>query len=754
MNVYFLKGNHMKRITAILALLAASAFAVPMQSMAQYSFVTYKQAWNSGVSYGLSDMVTYGGATYLSTGALNQGNTPGGGSLYWTAVNGTVGAVSSLTTTGTGAATLASGVLNIPTPISGSTTCPLQNATNLCITASPYNASGAGLTTTATTGTNAPGTTINVGSCATWDPVIARGTLIAGAGVSGVSYIGPATCLSNVMHLTAATSTSVTSGHIVQHDETAAELAAIAALQTAGGGTIWHPDGTYLVSGPLLDTSGANAVLPMPTIPNYSREASGLGPLLISLQGFEKSPSATIQAFNTTGNFIGGYDATDTGGGHPPFTDVWLDIKGLNFVGPSNPGMVMINAQAIEAFTILDLVSTTAAPSAFPTNAAGTAIIFPALGDQVRISADNVAEGGFFNAFVVGEHARIGSLYAANTANCFTFDGGPGSYGTYHGNTATAQYLWGLGCTNGIVAGSRLTTINVQVADLENTTGTDILDPSDYLHGVVNYNKTFPSYCGASVSGGTNLQINPLQCMPQYGSGGGGGGAPSGMMEDWASQDGSGTTLANTGIDSTNSMTTTNVTWAAATGFTGTVATYNGTTSSAVAASATGTGFDGTTPFSACVWFNTTTYSPSQQFLISTLDTALTTTNPGWRFEIASTGGFLVYFISSTGTSDMLEVATAGSVLPAAGTLTHVCFTYDGSKSAGGTKLYAQGALISSAGIGTLTGSIASVSPAYLGTEMDGTSPFFGALGRVRIFNRVLTPTEVTAMHTAGPSAY
>jgi hypothetical protein len=48
-------------------------------------------------------------------------------------------------------------------------------------------------------------------------------------------------------------------------------------------------------------------------------------------------------------------------------------------------------------------------------------------------------------------------------------------------------------------------------------------------------------------------------------------------LELWLGRDGSGSTLANTGTDSTNSATGHNLTWASTTGFTGTVAQYNGT---------------------------------------------------------------------------------------------------------------------------------------------------------------------------------
>jgi hypothetical protein len=332
--------------------------------------------------------------------------------------------------------------------------CPLQNATNICITAPPYNAVGDGAT-----------------------------------------------------------------------DNTAVFLAAIAALNTQPScGTIWGPSGTYLVGGPLLDPGGANAVLPVPKIANYTNNYC-----LISFRGYQKPVGDTpatgfvIKFTNTTGNSIGGYDSV-TGGGFPPFTNVWLDFQDVTLIGPANPGSVMINASSILDLTYRDLLIETTG-SSLPTNAAGVAIKFPSLANGVRLVGEGAfAESGYYTAIMPGEHTHITHAAVSHSVNCVVADSGAnvGAPSSYRGNTLTIDYLWCGPGTNGIMAGTHPTAVHISTLDLESVTGNGVNDPSNLLHGIINFNVPFPfggmSYCNLNASGGANLQINALWCIPQYSS--------------------------------------------------------------------------------------------------------------------------------------------------------------------------------------------------------------------------------------------
>ena len=66
--------------------------------------------------------------------------------------------------------------------------------------------------------------------------------------------------------------------------------------------------------------------------------------------------------------------------------------------------------------------------------------------------------------------------------------------------------------------------------------------------------------------------------------------------------------------------------------------------------------------------------------------------------------------------------------------------------------LYINGAVQTTTSKGnSLTGSAANSNPVKFGERIDGSVPLNGAMGYVRIYNRVLSANEVSAMYTAGP---
>lgn len=132
--------------------------------------------------------------------------------------------------------------------------------------AAPYYGIGSSTTTT-TTGTNASGaSTINVASSSSFSA--SQGVYIAGAGAAGANYIGTVQSVPNGTSIVVspAISTTVSAGAKVQHDNTAAFNSAIAAVVTAGGGTIDLPDvDTYRVNGAF--DARTNSVITFPANP-------------------------------------------------------------------------------------------------------------------------------------------------------------------------------------------------------------------------------------------------------------------------------------------------------------------------------------------------------------------------------------------------------------------------------------------------------------------------------------------------------
>jgi len=325
------------------------------------------------------------------------------------------------------------------------TPCPLQNATNICITQPPYSA----------------------------DPT---GTV----------------------------------------DATNAFNSAIAALASSGG-TIWVPSGTYNLNGPLLDTGGANAILPMPKIPNNTQPY-----VLIQIKGLDKPTwgtftGAVLQTTATTGNLIGGFDNA-TGAGIPPFTNVGLNLDNLTFLIPTNPGIVVVNALRLQKLHATNLVIGSQAGTV-PSNTSSVGIIMPSLANNVENFIDDVNVYGLYTGYIIGEHTHIGAAYAGNDVNGFIFDVGfTSAVGSHHNsNSISADYLWCQGCTNVIAAGAEITTLHVAEVDMEVTTGHGLSDPSNLLRGVINYNVSIPfgstDYCNANPNGGAFVQLNPMQCQ-------------------------------------------------------------------------------------------------------------------------------------------------------------------------------------------------------------------------------------------------
>jgi hypothetical protein len=644
----------------------------------------------------------------------------------------------------------------------GNPGCISLSASQICITSPPYNASTFGLTTTTTSVTFGVGTSGAVASCSTF--LANQGVLITGAGPSGANYIGTVvTCSGTTLTVTPATSTSVASGIVVQHDETAAFLAAFAAIAASSqlSGTIQGPDGVYLVNGPLLDTSGANAILPMPKLANYVG-----GTVDISIKGFTlpnwdgNAAGMIIKTSAMTGNLFGGYDNA-TGGGFPNFTNVKLEMEKVSIQAPINTGAVMINASNLQAFQGKHILcNAPGSGTTIPTNTAGGCIFMPQIGNEVQNQLDDIQAGNLYTSYKLTEHTHAGSIYAVYAHNCFVFDNGntSTSVSDYKGNGAQIDYLWEQNCVNGIVggAGPFHSPLNISLADLENTTGNGVLDSSNTLYGIINIQ--IPSTvggalspCNANALGGLHLAIHYINCQPDS-SASGGSGPPSGLIENWISQEGLGTMLVNSGADFMNAMTTSNVTWATAAGFAGNVATYNGSTSTATASSFSGTNFTGAAPFSICQWLTPSSLAGiSNEILLS--NTSSTTGISVQLFGSSSTvpGSYQVNLYNTL--ANFIQTRTASATIPV-GSASLACFTYDATGVAAGVKMYINGvAAAATVGSDTLSGgSIASGVAMHIGSG--GGPSFLGAIGRVRIFNRLLSSSEIVAMTVAGPNAY
>ena len=144
--------------------------------------------------------------------------------------------------------------------------------------------------------------------------------------------------------------------------------------------------------------------------------------------------------------------------------------------------------------------------------------------------------------------------------------------------------------------------------------------------------------------------------------------------------------------------------------------------------------------FSFSAWVNV---SSGNNTIISNQD-APSTNYRGYYFAIQSQK--LVVILRSTLADRMFY---NGSATLSSG-WNHVAFTYDGSGTTGGGQLYVNGAADTTTGSGTMTGTIESVTPIFLGTRDQGDNFFDGALDEVSVFNTELSASAISTIYNSG----
>lgn len=406
----------------------------------------------------------------------------------------------------------------------GSNCSTLSSPTVLCVTQSPYYASGWVETTSATTTATAAATSITLSaSCSAmgFDSVSAafqyghQGISIAGAGAAGDFYVGTVTtCVGSTAVITPATSTSVTTAAI-HHDETTAVQSAITAAASIPGAVIYAPTGYYRFDGPLQDTSHANAILKMPNVVYGLASPPQTTPVKIELLGVNGATLGCVtgctvfQTDRSSGNLIGGYYAA----GLFPFTYISLDIENIALRTYQQSGVVLVNAISISSLQIHNSTCDVGdLSSAFntlpiPTNTAQACLIMPGAQNNVENIVDNLSFLNTYTGISFGEHSFVTAAYGESSYNAFVMNTTSGS------NGVVAGYLWAQSSVHTLV-GAGQTQINIARLDSEAIAGSgdaDIYDPSNNLYGDVHLGN-LPSPCTAVINGATNLNTYQSQC--------------------------------------------------------------------------------------------------------------------------------------------------------------------------------------------------------------------------------------------------
>jgi hypothetical protein len=220
-----------------------------------------------------------------------------------------------------------------------------------------------------------------------------------------------------------------------------------------------------------------------------------------------------------------------------------------------------------------------------------------------------------------------------------------------------------------------------------------------------------------------------------------------GLIECWAMTDGSGSTLADSCPNSNPATITGTATWASNSPLPGITPTFP-TGVFANGANNTAVNFTGTTPFSVTSWVSTNGVQ-TEKDVVGTLQTGPAAT--GWEFGVVTPGATEVqaYIISNAGTSNLIHSICSGATFTTG--IHFIGMTYDGSQTVGGIKLYQDGvACPSYTNSGTLTGSSASTQPVTIAGRTGGNDYLLGVEAYTRIYNRVLSPADMTAYFAAG----
>jgi hypothetical protein len=370
----------------------------------------------------------------------------------------------------------------------------------------------------------------------------------SGGSLAATYYTGTITGIAgNAITLNTPTLTAVSAGVVVLHDETSALNAAIAAIATSSAvsagtaeGTIIVPDGTYNFNGPIIDPSGVAAFGSPSIISLPSITLSYANPVVINIVGSSvpQTPAGTATIFQTAstqgGSLIGGWASQYMYG---PTTNVALSLTNLLFRAPPNPGIKMVNAYNLEAFTAPgSLVFDTGISSycgnlgagcftVTPTNPLGAGLIMPSYVNVGQAYAANAYQYGYFVGLQVSDHSVLDDEYCENAQYCLVSIAP--SHGAYIGRLLTQHTAVGMissypyGITSIISIGQWAAEENTILIQDTNTAG-----DCGYSDGIINFQDNQPPV----IIGGCDLKLQDLQSPASSGAFGNFNWVPGGIL--------------------------------------------------------------------------------------------------------------------------------------------------------------------------------------------------------------------------------
>ena len=277
-------------------------------------------------------------------------------------------------------------------------------------------------------------------------------------------------------------------------DDTAAWQAALDAVAAAGGGVIYSSKaGVSVIAGALVDTSGANCQLKLPSVDYVDTENITVvieGPMappnVFSVIGTTPLPDGHLVLKSTLTSGSGGamIGARGPVGTFGNFTNVTLRIENVGFRMPVNPTHTALDLRYVACAdldnVVVDAGNYYCEGISQPSTTTSFAIRLPGNNNGAHTRLGQVDVIGFYNGYEFAEHTSGQYVAAWACRRAFTF------LATNH--ASKFQRLAAYHCQRGII-GSGTHYVDVDQYDIEHApSGTwvttyDVDDASSYLHG-------------------------------------------------------------------------------------------------------------------------------------------------------------------------------------------------------------------------------------------------------------------------------
>tara|TARA_R110000824_G_C15029608_1_gene659212 strand:+ start:25 stop:855 length:831 start_codon:yes stop_codon:yes gene_type:complete len=120
----------------------------------------------------------------------------------------------------------------------------------------------------------------------------------------------------------------------------------------------------------------------------------------------------------------------------------------------------------------------------------------------------------------------------------------------------------------------------------------------------------------------------------------------------------------------------------------------------------------------------------------------------GYYLQIKSDNTLSLFLRNNLTVSGRIIVTSTATVTT--GAWNHIAFTYDGSSTGAGVKIYINGAASTTSSTGALSATISSSNTIYLGSRNAADNFFQGNLDECAVFNTELSASNITAIYGTG----